>query len=162
MYVACEFLIATFPLSPRWAHGCSVHSLGHLLSPSCPSLSSSFFPLFPPRSPLRPQVRPTSVVSLLCFAMSDCPACQGWVSACPLSRPSSLPFLCFACLLCAPPPVFCLCCFLSLFVLAGCPCSLPPSLPPLLVCVCARSQITKLSRSHQPHANPVGIFHFQT
>ena len=88
---------------------------------------------------------PTSVVSLvvgfalLCVllcALSLLPANV----PCAFSPLPSTPFLSFVPAACCvlPLPVLCLCCFpvFPLLVVAGCPCSLPPSLPPL-VCVCA-------------------------
>ena len=127
---------------------------------SFPSLlSSSFFPLFPPTRPLSPPRRTlrsvfvpfpccpaslfsTAVVLLCCLLCLVVPALLrarvGFL--CAFFPPPSPPsFLCSACLLCAPPA----CCLpllfaplvSPLFVVAGCPCSLP-SPPPTLLCVC--------------------------
>ena len=91
---------------------------------------------------------PASVVSLLggcallpvlLCAIPLLPARVGFRVLFPPSLPPFL-FLCSACLLCAPLPVLCLCRVSPVFLLwfvAGCPCSLLPSLPPL-VCVCVR------------------------
>ena len=92
--------------------------------------------------------RPALVVSLLCFCFAACSAlrccfsaCQGWVPVRFLLPPPFPPFSPFvlACLLCAPlacslPLWFCSH-FSHRFVVAGCPCSLPPSVL-RLVCVC--------------------------
>ena len=118
---------------PGESNGCSAHTFFF-----CPFLALSLFPHFPPTHPVPslPFLRSAFVPSLCCPAsVVFCLPRLG--SVCCLPRPSPR-FLAFAlCLLVVCSPcLFCLCCspVFPLLVVAGCPCSLPPSLVPL---VCA-------------------------
>ena len=90
-----------------------------------------------------------------CFALRLLLFCMPKLGSCVLPFPTfPLSFLCLACLFSVLFP---------LFVLDSCPCSLPPSLPFVCVCVCRESKIekgkvTKLVRWQNLHAKPVEIF----
>ena len=132
------------------------------LLPVLLSLSSSF-PLFqpaPPLSPLLPmaQVCVCSSRWLSCFSCLRCCgfallpvvlggacsfACQGWVLVCFLPRLPpflSLFGLLVVCSLCLFSAFVVLSFVSPLFVVAGCPCSLPSFPLPPLVCVCQHWQ----------------------
>ena len=88
-------------------------------------LSFSFFLLFPPSRCCVFALLPV----LLCTVCSS--ACQGRVPVCFFPLPPPFSVLCSACLLC------------RCFVVAGCPCSLPPSLPlPVCACLCPELSLT--------------------
>ena len=146
----------TFPLFSPWAHGWD--TLLPALSPSSSPPLPSPYPISPFAAarecvcPLPLVFGPSSVVSLLCFALlpvlpcAVCfSACQGWVTVCFLLPPLKFSFLCSACLLCAPLPVSCLRCLSSYFPVAGCGrLSLsPPSFPSPRLCVCEAPNKTR-------------------
>ena len=131
--------------------------MGH--PPSCPvsfllSPLPSPYPISPFAAarecvcPLPLVFGPSSVVSLLCFALlpvlpcAVCfSACQGWVTVCFLLPPLKFSFLCSACLLCAPLPVSCLRCLSSYFPVAGC--GRLSLFPPSPACVCEAPNKTR-------------------